>query len=312
MATKVKDEDGMDFELEIERDEEGEGKSKSEVEIEDDTPEEDRGKEPMPKEIVDELENDELDEYSDSVKQRMKQLKKVWHDERREKERYSRESQEAMTAAQRLMEENRNLRKSMSGGEMELINAYKQSAEYEQEMARRSYKEAYDNGDVDLQLEAQEKLSSAANKLWQVNNYKPTLQEQEVGVEQAQQMQPPKLDQKTVAWQERNTWWGSDDEMTASALGLHQKLVRERGPQFAGTDEYWDAIDTTVRRRFPEYFGDEEVASNRASKSAQTVAPASRSRSPRKIVLKKSQLAVAKKLGVTPEEYARAVMKMEE
>ena len=101
--------------------------------------------------------------------------------------------------------------------------------------------------------------------------------------------------------------------MTASALGLHQKLINERGPQFAGTDEYWDAVDKTMRRRFPDYFGDEvvEKPASRESKPPTVVAPASRSRSPKKIVLKQSQLAIAKKLGLTPEQYARELMKME-
>lgn len=312
MATKPKGtQEELDFELEIEGDEE-EGK-KPELQVEDDTPEEDRGREPMPKEIVEELDRDELDDYSDQVKTRLKQLKKVWHDERREKEKFARENREAMAAAQRLLEENRRLKQSLSSGEKELLEAYKKAAEYEQMVARREYKEAYDNGDIEKQIEAQEKLSSAGYKLQQVNNYKPALQAEETEVQPRQQVQTPQLDPKTKAWQERNTWWGSDDEMTASALGLHQKLVRERGPQYAGTDEYWDAIDKTMRRRFPEYFGDEEATNKgHAAKPAAIVAPASRSRSPRKIVLKKSQLAVAKKLGLTPEQYAQELLKMEE
>ena len=111
-------------------------------------------------------------------------------------------------------------------------------------------------------------------------------------------------------------WWGTDPEMTASALGLHQKLEKERGPQFVGTDEYWGAIDTTMRRRFPEYFGEDKATegtakAQRASKPANVVAPASRSTSPKKIVLKQSQITIAKRLGLTPEQYARELMKME-
>jgi hypothetical protein len=119
-----------------------------------------------------------------------------------------------------------------------------------------------------------------------------------------------------MAWQERNTWWGTDPEMTASALGLHQKLERERGPQFVGSDEYWTTVDKTMRRRFPEYFGEEvETAPSKGgrgeAKPANVVAPASRSTSAKKIVLKQSQIAIAKKLGLTPEQYARELMKME-
>ena len=118
-----------------------------------------------------------------------------------------------------------------------------------------------------------------------------------------------------MAWQERNTWYGSDAEMTAAALGLHQKLVTERGPQYAGSDEYWATIDTTMRRRFPEYFGESdkpvEATPEARTKPAPVVAPASRSRSPKKIVLKQSQVAIAKKLGLTPEQYVRELMKLE-
>jgi len=312
MATKPDD----DFQWEVE-DENTPGSSegdKPEIEVVDDTPEEDRGREPMPKEIVEELENDELEEYSEKVKTRLKQMKKVWHDERREKERVERERQEALTAAQRLLEENRKLKSTLSNGEVSLLESYKQTANYEIEVAKRAYREAYEAGDADKLVDAQEKLSSATYRLNQLSSYRPTLQERESEVEaQVQPVQTPQLDQKTVAWQERNTWYGSDPEMTASALGLHQKLINERGPQFAGTDEYWGAVDKTMRRRFPDYFGDEvvEKPAFRESKSSTVVAPASRSRSPKKIVLKQSQLAIAKRLGLTPEQYARELMKME-
>ena len=288
----------------------------SDIEIEDDTPEADRGREPMPKEVVDELEADELEEYSEKVKLRLKQMKKVWHDERREKEREAREKGEALSAAQRLLDENRKLKDTLSRGEETLVGSYKQNAEFELSEARRSYRDAYEAGDTEKVLEAQEKLNAATYKLQQIAGYRPTRQGVEEEVQQPQQqVQIPELDSKTRAWQERNTWWGSDPEMTASALGLHQKLERERGPQFVGSDEYWGAIDTTIRRRFPEYFGEdratEGTAKARTTKPANVVAPASRSTSPKKIVLKQSQLAIAKRLGLTPEQYAREMMKME-
>ena len=268
----------------------------------------------MPKEIVEELEADELEEYSEKVKVRLKQMKKVWHDERREKEREAREKAEALAAAQRLLEENRRLKQDLSQGEQTLVGSFKQNAEFEVEKAKREYREAYESGDADRLVEAQEKLNVASYKLQQINSYRPTLQDPEPEVQpQVQQVQTPQLDRKTIAWQERNTWYGTDPEMTASALGLHQKLINERGPQFAGSDEYWDVVDKTMRRRFPDYFGDEvvEKPASRESKAPTVVAPASRSRSPKKIVLKQSQLAIAKKLGLTPEQYARELMKME-
>jgi hypothetical protein len=312
MATKPDDDD---FQWEVE--DETPVSNEPEIDVEDDTPEEDRGREPMPKEIVAELEADELEEYSEKVKLRLKQMKKVWHDERREKERVMREQAEALNAAQRLLEENRRLKSTLSEGEQTLVGSFKQTAEYELEKAKREYKDAYEAGDTDRVLDAQEKLSAAQYKLQQLAGYRPTLQgvEDEVQLPQ-QQVQIPQPDPKTMAWQERNTWWGTDPEMTASALGLHQKLERERGPQFVGTDEYWSVIDTTMRRRFPEYFGEDKATegtakAQRASKPANVVAPASRSTSPKKIVLKQSQIAIAKRLGLTPEQYARELMKME-
>ena len=315
MATEPNEDD---FQWEVEDEAPVSEDNSPDIEVEDDTPEADRGREPMPKEVVEELEADELEEYSEKVKIRLKQMKKVWHDERREKERVMREQTEALNAAQRLLEENRQLKQSISQGEQTLVGSFKQNAEFEFEKAKREYKDAYEAGDTDRVLDAQEQLNAAQYKLQQLAGYRPALQEEEYAVQPAQpQVQIPQPDQKTIAWQERNMWWGTDPEMTASALGLHQKLERERGPQFVGTDEYWGAIDTTMRRRFPEYFGDESKATEgtakaqRASKPANVVAPASRSTSSKKIVLKQSQITIAKRLGLTPEQYARELMKME-
>jgi len=306
-----------DFEFEFET-EETPVSEEPDIEVEDDTPAQDRGREPMPKEIVDELEADELEEYSEKVKLRLKQMKKVWHDERREKERAFREQQEALSAAQRLLEENKRLKSSLTEGESHLLSSFKQQTEYELKEAERAYRDAHEAADTDRLVEAQRKLTDAALKMQQLNNYRPTLQTDETEIQIPQeQVQVAQPDYKTMAWQERNTWYGSDEEMTASALGLHQKLINERGPQFAGTDEYWGAIDKTMRRRFPEHFGEDEVANGdskpvaREPKASSVVAPASRSRSPKKIRLTNTQLAVAKKFGLTPEQYAREVMKME-
>lgn len=310
MASKPNDDD---FTFEIEEEVTGvtsEG-DKPSIEVEDDTPEADRGRQPMPKEIVEELENDELEDYSEKVKLRLKQMKKVWHDERREKERESREKTEALSAAERLLEENRRLRSTLSNGETELLSSYKQSAEYEAEAARKAYRDAYEAGDSEKLVDAQEKLNAASYRLQQLNGYKPTLQVEQPEVQtQVQTQQTPRPDTRTMAWQERNSWYGDDPEMTATALGLHQKLMTERGAKFAGSDEYWATVDKTMRRRFPDYFGEEAVPS-RESRPASVVAPASRSRSPKKIVLRQSQIAIAKKLGLTPEQYARELMKME-
>lgn len=305
-------EENDDFQWEVEDDADT---GKPEIEVEDDTPEADRGREPMPKEIVDELEADELEDYSEKVKLRLKQMKKVWHDERREKEREAREKVEALSAAQRYRQEAEQLRTTLAQGQESLVGSVRQNVEFELDKAKREYKDAYEAGDTDKVLDAQQKLNAAQYRLEQLSNYRPTLQAQETEVQIAPEAaQVPRPDQKTVAWQERNQWYGLDEEMTASALGLHQKLEKQYGNKFIGTDEYWGAIDTTMRRRFPEYFGDSEPVSSDTKPTARTnkpavVAPASRSTSSKKIVLRQSQLAIAKKLGLTAEQYAREVAK---
>ena len=285
-----------------------------ELEIEDDTPEQDRGRQPLPQEMVKELEEDELEDYSEKVKTRLKQMKKVWHDERREKERALREQQEAVALAQKLVEENKKLKGRLTDGEKSLITTATSAAELEMEMAKRAYKEAYDSGDTDKILDAQEKLNNAGYRLQRLKGYKPPLQEENNDVQNQQVQAPaPRLDPKTDDWRKQNTWFGQDEEMTATALGLHQKLEKQYGAQYIGTDEYWSTVDKTMKRRFPDYFGDEyeavEAKPQRTEKPATVVAPASRSTAPKKVVLKQSQIALAKKLGLTPEQYAKEYAK---
>jgi hypothetical protein len=280
-----------------------------ELEIEDDTPEQDRNRQPLPKEMVQDLEEDELEEYSEKVKTRLKQMKKVWHDERREKEAALREQQEAVSLAHNLVEENKKLKTRLTEGEKSLIMTATREAELDTQMAERAYKEAYDSGDSDQILEAQKKLNTTSNRLERLRGYKPSLQASENSVQnQPTQAAAPRLDQKTDNWRKQNTWFGQDEEMTATALGLHQKLEKQYGGQYIGTDEYWNTVNKTMQRRFPEYFGDEEPEKPQRT-SATVVAPASRSTAPKKIVLKQSQLALAKKLGLTPEQYAREYAK---
>jgi hypothetical protein len=288
-----------------------------EIEIEDDTPEEDKGKEPMPKELVKELEDDELEDYSDKVKTRLKQMKKVYHDERRAKETADRERQEAVNFAQKIFEENKKLKASLTSGEKTYIDTVKNAAGLELEMARKMYKEAYDSGDSDKIVDAQEKLANANYRVQRANEYRPALQETENDVNMESQQAPvARPEPKALSWQERNAWFGKDTEMTSAALGLHQKLVDSgMNPQ---SDEYYQRIDSTMRRRFPEHFGEEETTDGggkpvqrTGTKSANVVAPASRSTSSKKIVLKQSQLAIAKKLGLTPQQYAIAQQKLE-
>ena len=126
---------------------------------------------------------------------------------------------------------------------------------------------------------------------------------------QQQQPQVPQPDRRALAWQERNTWFGQDEEMTATALGLHEKL--RRNGVVIGSDDYYAALDKTMRKRFPENFEGSKPEDRQRAKNATVVAPATRSTSSNKIKLKASQVQLAKKLGLTPEQYAMAALKLE-
>ena len=287
------------------------------IEEEDDTPPEDRGKEPLPEEIVKEVEEDTLEGYSERVKQRMAQLKKMHHDERREKEKAERERQEAVTYAQKVAGENKKLQTTLSTGEEDYIKTLVSASETELNLAKRDYKEAYESGDTEKIVEAQGAMNSAQMKLAQASGLKPqytTSQTPENSVESNQQQVRPQVakpDAKAQAWQDTNTWFGKDEEMTSLALGVHEKLVRSGlSPT---SDEYYRRIDETMQKRFPENFGDNSLEPDRPAqrKPSNVVAPATRSTAPKKVRLSKTQVAFAKKLKLTPEQYAREMIKLE-
>jgi ribosomal protein L24 len=287
-----------------------------EIEIEDDTPEEDRGRQPMPKHIVDELEEDELDSYDERAQQRLKQMRKVYHDERREKEAAQREHQEAVSVAQRLLTENKRVNQVINNGEKEYVNNIQRIAQQDINIAKRAYKEAFEVGDADGIVEAQEQMQLANLRLVQAHNMQlGALQTPEYEVQQAQErlqrpvQQVARPDEKALDWQDRNEWFGKDKEMTSAALGLHAKLVDEGTP--VGSKEYYNALDKTMRRRFSEYFGDSDDRKSSKGRLSNVVAPASRSTTSKKIKLTQSQVNLAKKFGLTPEQYAKAALDLE-
>jgi len=289
-----------------------------EIEVENDTPPEDRNRKPVDPETIQALEDDNLEEYQEKAQKKLKDLKKVWHQERREKEAALREQQEAVRLAQRMLEENKTLKQRLSNGENVYVDAVKQATEQELDSAKAEFKSAYESGDSDRLLAAQERITNAKLKADKVDNYQPqfqkALQEQENPVQITnQQVNAP--DKKALKWQKNNDWFGQDEEMTSLALGLHEKLVRNGIP--AGSNEYYEKIDKTMRKRFPENFdGEEEVSVEepekvQRQKASTVVAPATRSTSPKKIRMSKTQVLLAKKLGLTPEQYARELTKLE-
>ena len=288
-----------------------------ELEIVDDTPEEDRiNAAPLPKEIVEEIDNDDLEAYSKEAKQRLLQMKKLINDERRAKEAIQRENEEAVRVANTIIEENKRLKGRLSDGEKVYVSTAKEKIASDLDQARRAYKEAYDSGDAERLVEAQERLTEVKFKAQEMDRYIPqydenTLQSSEVDVQiPQQQSQPTRLDSKTQAWLDKNKWYGNDDDMSFLAMGIHKRLEREGVP--TGSDHYWNAIDTEMRRRFPEKFGEEAGTKSPATTRKSTVvAPATRSTSSKKITLNTRQMELAKKFKITPEQYYNELVKTE-
>ena len=289
-----------------------------EIEVVDDRPEEDqKNAQPLPESIVKEIDEDDLEKYNAEAKQRLLQMKKLINDERRAKEQALREQQEAIRVAQSLVEETKKLKGRLTEGEKVYVSNAKEGAERQLELARIAYKEAYDSGDSERVVEAQEKLTEAKFKLHEVESYRPqyeesALQEAENEVKIPEQsQQPQRLDSKTQAWLDKNSWYGVDDDMSFLAMGIHRKL--ERNGVATGSDEYWSAIDTEMRKRFPEKFSGDNTPETKDSvkKPSTVVAPATRSTSPKKIRLTQTQLALAKKFKLSPEQYALELTKLE-
>tara|TARA_B100000497_G_C7657938_1_gene396128 strand:- start:624 stop:1667 length:1044 start_codon:yes stop_codon:yes gene_type:complete len=280
-----------------------------EIEVEDDTPEADRGRKASPP--PDEVTNEELENYSDKVKNRIKHFSKGYHDERRAKEEAQRQQEALEAYAKNLMAENEKLKGSVDQSHNSLIESAKKQVAGEVIIAQRQYKEAYESGEPDAILEAQTALNTAQIRSEKVNGLKPkqiqALQPQETPVEQAPTAPQPQVqrDEKADSWRDDNPWFGSDDEMTAFALGLHNKLTKDGvDPK---TDTYYEKINARMRQVFPDQFDDgiEDQPESTQRKSSNVVAPATRSTAPNKIRLTQSQVAIAKKLGVPLETYAK-------
>ena len=288
------------------------------IEVVDDTPPQDRNRKPSdpPEDVTEE----ELQHYSEKVQQRIRHFTKGYHDERRAKESAERERAELERLARSLVEENQKLKGESGQSRAVLLKQAQRMVQGEIDKAKQDYKSAYDAGNSDALLEAEEKLAKARSRQEQLGRVKlPPLQQggTQVKVDTPAQPQPapqaqtqPRRvvpDEKAVGWAEQNKWFGPNDEMTAFALGLHNKLVREGvNPE---SEEYYEKIDTRMRTVFPEEFegkGD-RASSNRNPQKTNVVAPVSRSTSPKKVKLTRTQVAIAKRLNVPLELYAKQV-----
>jgi hypothetical protein len=284
-----------------------------EIEVVDDTPKADRGRKAS--DPPDDLTDEELEEYSEKVKKRIKHFSKGYHDERRAKEAALRERQELERYTQQLVAENRNLKNTVGKSQTALLDQAKHTIEAELTQAKKAYKDAYESGDSDAVLEAQESLTNAKIKADRLNNIKLSpLQESSPDVDSkgdTDSYAPVQVDERAADWAKSNTWFGTDDEMTSFALGLHNKLVKSGvDPR---SDEYYESLDTRMRQVFPDNFddtsddadGDDEKRTPK--RQANVVAPATRSTAPKKVVLTQTQVNLAKRLGVPLDEYARQV-----
>ena len=284
-------------------------KDELEVEVVDDTPKADRNRKPSepPEEVTDE----ELEDYSEKVRKRIQHFSKGYHDERRAKEAALRERDELERFVKSIQDENTKLKGSVNKNQTALIEQAKKTAEIELAQAKNAYKTAYDAGDTDAVIAAQESITNAKIKTDRLNNFKvPSLQEEADEVQSKEGPKPatPTVDPRAQDWAKKNTWFGTDDEMTSLALGLHNKLAKQ-GVDLQ-SDEYYEAIDTRMRQLFPDKF-EEEIAeteeAEKPKKQANVVAPATRSVAPKKVKLTQTQVAIAKRLGVPIELYAQKV-----
>jgi len=285
-----------------------------EIEIVDDTPEPDRGRKPLDREVNDPS-DDELETYSDGVKKRIKELTHARHDERRVKEATMREKQELERMAHHLWAENNKLKQYVNNGEQQYAETIKVATVAELENAKRKYKEAYEAGDSDALVNAQEALTDAKMRVEAARNFRPTPLQQDESEVQIKSSPPPQpeVDDKTLRWQARNQWFGQPgyEELTSFSLGLHQKLVNSGiDPR---SDDYFERIDARMRNTFPDIFGGQSKpkSGDGSKKPSTVVASATRSTGVKKIQLSPTQVALAKKFGLTPQQYAVQVAKLE-
>ena len=253
-------------------------------------------------------EESELDSYSKGVQNRIKKLTEKYRQEERDKA-------EAVRVSTQLLEENKKLKSRVQALDTGYLSEYGTRIESQTDAAKRAYKEAYEAGDTDRMLEAQQALSNIAIETQRYNTAKARVEQAKVQVQQQQQQQPvqkpvqqqQQADPRAQDWATKNDWFGKDKVMTAAAFALHSQLTDDEGFD-PSSDEYYTEVDRRIRAEFPHKFqttkksgGGSQVASagNSASRSTK--------QGRRSVKLTHSQVAIAKKLGVPLEEYAKYV-----
>jgi len=290
-----------------------------ELEIVDDIPK-------QPVKQAEKEDDEELSDYSDKVRKRINKLKYEQHEAMRQRETAERMREEAVKFAQQLAYKNQQYESLISRGEGALVAQIKARASLALDQAKSLYKEAYEAGDAQKIIDAQEKLLNAQSEVREAERHERILQnrsrpEQQVAQPVPQnyvppQPQVPQPSQKALEWTKKNPWFGPQGNraMTALAYGVHETLVREEGIQ-ADTDEYYERIDAAMKQRFPDYFEKDDGVQVTVAPAQRTpstvVAPSNRNNGarPRKIQLTATQVALAKRIGLTPEQYAKQLIK---
>jgi hypothetical protein len=331
MAEKKMDENEYKFPDEQQDDKNADGQvsageAEEIVEVVDDTPEADRGRQPIGKTADEVAPDDEVAAYSENVQKRIKELKRTWHDERREKEAAQRERDEAVRSARYYYEQAQKAGANAQQAQQYSLSQMKDAAAKALEAAERDLETAYESGDSKAVVKATKAVSEAQFKIARAQALEnaPRPQQQQPPLQQPQQrVQSEPTPQASIAssraqqWQTENKWYGNDEEMTSFALGVHQKLVRQG--VVPDSDDYYAKLNKRIRDVFPDQFaedaddGEETGTPAQRKTPATVVAPASRSSNaaPKKVQITKTAASLAAKLGISVQEYARQVKLLE-
>ena len=253
-------------------------------------------------------EKDELKEYSEGVQKRIAKLTRKMREAERQRE-------EAVSYAQNVHTQNQEMEKRLSKIDNSYVSEFENRVKTSMAAAQLALKNAIESQDVEAQVSAQKQIAALTmdearlNSIKVANENKPKARERDVNITPQRTAPTARTDPRAEDWAAKNSWFGNDSAMTYTAFDIHKTLVEKEGydPQ---SNEYYEEVDRRIRVEFPHKFGKMESNSTERAKPAQNVASAKRSSSTgrRKTVkLTQSQVAIAKRLGVPLEEYAKQV-----
>jgi len=283
-------------------------------EVSEDAPAMETKEEEKPEEVKEseKEETDELDNYSDSVKKRISKLTSKFREEERQR-------QAAIEYAEAVKKQNEELQSRLSKLDTTYVGEFDSRVQSQSIAAKEAYRKAVEDNDVDAMYEAQQNISRIALEEARLNQIKQQREEQAKAQEangaapapaqpSATPPPPPKPDPKAEEWAQKNTWFGQDQTMTYAAFGLHKQLIEEEGFD-ATSDEYYTELDNRIRTEFPHKFQETQKKSSgpRVASAGTTASKSSSPKGRRTVKLTPSQIAIAKRLNVPLEEYAKYV-----